>query len=674
MRYSFAVASCLPILHDKPAPGGKTPKIRPSKMGQWRALVLIGVHVLVGLHIAHWLTTGSSVTPVEPSEAMAFSRASIVNAGLIFFAVTILLTAIFGRFFCGWGCHLVALQDFCRFLMLKVGIKPRAFKSRTLIWVPALAFVYMFLWPAIYRLYIGDSFAIRGTELTTSQFWATFPGWVIGALTFLTCGFACVYFLGAKGFCTYACPYGAIFAAADKLAPLRVRVTDDCEQCGHCTAVCSSNVRVHEEVRDWGMVVSPGCMKCGDCVSVCPKDALYFGVGTIPWLAKPRKEPAEPSARPRAPLVWGEEALLVFVFALTFLIVRGLYGLVPFLMSLGVAGVMAFFALTTWRLWRRRELDRSGLRLKRDGKLLPWGRVFVASMALLLLFFGHSAVVQIEAHLAARAYARTAVLQPLLLAPPGEPLSLPDWAKKEAQVAIDHLLKVEKWGLVPSLGTASKLAYLHAAQGANAESAARARQALERGELPGEMHQLLARDAIARSDFAAAVAQWRLAIDARPDLPQAYLALGIFFAQAGDISAGQEVFDRGLAVIGDSPQLFYNAALARALLGHTHDAIPLFEQALALDPRYLEARENLAGALASLGLFTASVEHYRQALEQAPGDASTRLLLARALLGEGEKEEAARELRKVLGDDALAEEARALLSNLEPPNASADPH
>ncbi len=48
--------------------------------------MLIGIHLLIGIHITHWLVTGRSVTPVEPSEAMAFARAGVVNAGLIFFA------------------------------------------------------------------------------------------------------------------------------------------------------------------------------------------------------------------------------------------------------------------------------------------------------------------------------------------------------------------------------------------------------------------------------------------------------------------------------------------------------------------------------------------------------------------------------------------------------------
>ena len=67
----------------------------------------------------------------------------------------------------------------------------------------------------------------------------------------LICGFVIVYFLGAKGFCTYACPYAGFFAPADTVSPGRIVVDHDkCEGCGHCTAVCTSNVRVHEEIRD----------------------------------------------------------------------------------------------------------------------------------------------------------------------------------------------------------------------------------------------------------------------------------------------------------------------------------------------------------------------------------------------------------------------------------------
>ncbi|MCP3902044.1 MAG: hypothetical protein GY715_00285, partial [Planctomycetes bacterium] len=136
------------------------------------------------------------------------------------------------------------------------------------------------------------------THFMTDDFWERFPAWPIALLTFAVCGFLIVYLLGNKGFCTYGCPYGGIFGVADQVAPGRILVTDACEGCGHCTATCTSNVRVHEEVRTWGMVVDPGCMKCMDCVDVCPKDALHFGFGT-PAIARgrPRQTPARRRAR-----------------------------------------------------------------------------------------------------------------------------------------------------------------------------------------------------------------------------------------------------------------------------------------------------------------------------------------------------------------------------------------
>lgn len=54
----------------------------------------------------------------------------------------------------------------------------------------------------------------------------TFPKWIMAPTTILVVGFLIVWWLGAKGFCTYGCPYGAFFAIADRVAPVRIKVTD----------------------------------------------------------------------------------------------------------------------------------------------------------------------------------------------------------------------------------------------------------------------------------------------------------------------------------------------------------------------------------------------------------------------------------------------------------------
>ncbi|MCA9312072.1 MAG: 4Fe-4S binding protein, partial [Phycisphaerales bacterium] len=281
-----------------PTPPERGRRLGHSRMGRRRAAVLIAVHLLILAHIIHWLATGRTLSPVEPSESMETIETGLVNAGAIFFLLAILSTLIFGRFFCGWGCHIVALQDLCGWLMKKCGVRPVPFRSRLLPLIPIILAFYMFLWPTLLKGVIEPALdtawpAARAAlgplpgvptefrnELVQEDYWATFPTIAVAIPFLLICGFATVYFLGAKGFCTYGCPYGGIFSPVDRIAPGRIIVDHDkCEGCGHCTAVCTSNVRVHEEVRDYGAVVDPGCMKCLDCVSVCPKEALFLGFG-----------------------------------------------------------------------------------------------------------------------------------------------------------------------------------------------------------------------------------------------------------------------------------------------------------------------------------------------------------------------------------------------------------
>jgi NAD-dependent dihydropyrimidine dehydrogenase PreA subunit len=390
----------LPVLATEHGPQGR---IRRSKSGRRRAIVLATVQLLMIAHLVLWVLSrqygwwgGRTLSPVEPSESMEFVKHGVVNAGLIFFVVALLATLVLGRWFCGWGCHLVMLQDLCTWIMRRTGVRPRAFRSRLLIYVPLVLALYMFIWPVFYRLAVAPwtrpdlEWPGFSSHLTTTEFWQTFPG-VLVAIPFLAiCGFASVYFLGSKGFCTYGCPYGGFFAPLDEFAAGRIRVTDACEQCGHCTAVCTSNVRVHEEVREYRMVVDPGCMKCLDCVSVCPMDALYYGFG--------RPAQLKGAAAHRAPkrlydLTWGQEIVIVAVFLVAFFSVRGVYNVIPMLMAAGIAGVVTFLAWKLWRLACDPNVRFHQFHLKQKGRWQRSGRVFAAITVLVLALTAHSGVV-----------------------------------------------------------------------------------------------------------------------------------------------------------------------------------------------------------------------------------------------------------------------------------------
>jgi tetratricopeptide (TPR) repeat protein/ferredoxin len=398
----------LAVVTEKPK--GDKLHIRKSKSSRWRAAVLISVNLLMAAHIVLWYTSGHppkpTLSPVEPSESMYTIELGQLNAGFVFFAAALLSTFIFGRFFCGWGCHVVSLQDLCSTIMNKLGVRPKPFRSRVLLWGPLLLALYMFAWVPFKRLvfwvlynYAHIQWRPPSWLLTlpgprppfhehffVTEFWRTFPPWYVAIPFLLVCGFAVVYFLGSKGFCTYGCPYGGFFAPMDRISIGRIVVSDACEGCGHCTAVCTSNVRVHQEVRDFGMVVDPGCMKCLDCVSVCPNDALSFSFAAPAVLAKPRTKEARAGhiQRPEYDVTLGQDWLLFGLGILLFTTFRGMpfiaykgdLGLVPLLMAAGMAAAGVFLTWKLCTLLVQPNVRLQNLQLRTKGRFRVAGAIF----------------------------------------------------------------------------------------------------------------------------------------------------------------------------------------------------------------------------------------------------------------------------------------------------------
>ena len=375
------------------------PVLKQRKHSKLRWTVLILVQVLIIAHVALWLIgkqygwfDGKTLTPIEPSEGMEFVKNGIVNAGAIFFALTLLSTLIFGRWFCGWACHIVLLQDWCYWLLRKAHIRPKPFRARFLMLFPFGLAVYMFVWPLFYRFVIVKlPWPGITTHLLTDDFWSTFASPLVAVPFLLICGFATVYVLGAKGFCTYGCPYGGFFKPLDAVSPMHVRVNDDCQQCGKCTAACTSNVRVHEEVNLYKMVIDSGCMKIMDCIDACPNDALRIGFGKIAVGQRTKKRKYDLSLL--------EEICVAVFFLLGFFAFRSIYALVPMLMAVGMALVATWIVWKAWRITKEQNISFHSRQLKFHGKLKTSGALFLIVAYLTFIFTVHSATIQSFKHL-----------------------------------------------------------------------------------------------------------------------------------------------------------------------------------------------------------------------------------------------------------------------------------
>jgi polyferredoxin len=454
----------LPILNNQAT---QKDVINKSKSSRWRALALVILHFLMIAHIIQWRFMGQTISPIEPSESMYTLQSGAINAGFLFFIIAILATIIFGRFVCGWGCHILALQDFCAWLLKKFGLTPKPFRSRVLVFVPLIVALYMFVYPTAYRFFAAPKseplIPQFSNHLITTDFWATFPTVAVAIPFLFICGFMTVYFLGQKGFCTYACPYGGFFNLADKISPGKIRVTDACNQCGHCTAVCTSNVLVHSEVKQYGMVVDSGCMKCMDCVSVCPNDALYFGFG------KPAIVVAK-TTKKNYSLTWTEELIGATVFLASFLAVWDVYQLVPMLMALGIATITTFLALRLLKLLRTSDLFFYHFNLKSAGGIKKAGWLFLSFGLLWIGLNAHSGWVHYHESAGTRSFQNLQIPDELALARtnPGRWLSLTD--RKNILEGKKHLNSAVNIGLFTNNTALSKLAWFEYLSGNTEQS------------------------------------------------------------------------------------------------------------------------------------------------------------------------------------------------------------
>jgi len=149
----------------------------PLKQGtdyaRWRVISLASVYLLMGLHIAHWKIAGKTLAPLEFNEVLYTLHLGILTAGFIFMGLAMVSTLLFGRFFCSWMCHMLALQDASAWILRKLKIKPRHIRSRTFYWIPVGAVIYLFLLPQLERMFMGQP-AVSIHIAGASSNWASF--------------------------------------------------------------------------------------------------------------------------------------------------------------------------------------------------------------------------------------------------------------------------------------------------------------------------------------------------------------------------------------------------------------------------------------------------------------------------------------------------------------------
>lgn len=242
-----------------------------------------------------------------------------VVAVLLLSFVTLGITWLFGRWFCGWVCPLGALHNFFTALRggylkekLEAGGYSRWQKAKYYLlvfflvssiagfnlvgWLDPFSFFFRSLATAIFPavqsglqgwfgwLYQADPGLgkLRVTavsepvyEFLRRYFLAVeqphyYGGLLIGVLFFVVVG---LNFYRARFWCRYLCPLGALLGVVGKNPVVRlVKETPLCHDCRLCLADCQGAAEP-QTPDDW----KPSeCFFCWNCQSKCPTDAVSF--------------------------------------------------------------------------------------------------------------------------------------------------------------------------------------------------------------------------------------------------------------------------------------------------------------------------------------------------------------------------------------------------------------
>jgi ferredoxin-type protein NapH len=218
------------------------------------------------------------VDPLAALEVFVASGSGTATM-IVGICVPLVMTLLFGRFFCGWLCPLGLLLD----VVADAGENIRRLlvrrKVRLAQWSPSRRIKY---WLLAASIVISAVAAVPVFTLVSPINILVLGMMGLSLTAAVVLGTLClVELLAPRLFCRSLCPLGALYSIVGRVAPFRVRVRTGGEKlaCGHCTMRCPMGIHVMEDhvLAGHGSVTDPECTRCGSCVDACAGQVLRLG-------------------------------------------------------------------------------------------------------------------------------------------------------------------------------------------------------------------------------------------------------------------------------------------------------------------------------------------------------------------------------------------------------------
>jgi len=208
---------------------------------------------------------------------------TVSSMGMTTFMVVgvLLITAVLGRFFCGFICSFGAAGDLLHFIgkslhIHQIKIPHEVDNVLKYIKYFVLTIEVIFGWVLGLSAFSGtnDPWNVFGMAFTIKNpnfsILVSIGGFILIAI------FAASIFI-ERFFCKYLCPLGAIFAIISKGRLFRLKKpTANCGKCSACTHNCSMGI----DLRGTDVIDSGECIDCMECKNICPKNNISTSVNS----------------------------------------------------------------------------------------------------------------------------------------------------------------------------------------------------------------------------------------------------------------------------------------------------------------------------------------------------------------------------------------------------------
>ncbi|MGI5868429.1 MAG: 4Fe-4S binding protein [Kiritimatiellia bacterium] len=289
-----------------------------------RIAAALAVFALVALGFAGKL-------PLPPQLGPAILRVAATGAATAaaVVAVFVLLTLLFGRFYCAALCPLGILQDFIGWASRRKGKRAPRKNLKTLRYtlLAATAGLIAAGWtlPAkllepfsvFGRFHAGFAMPVfakfvrkHGIRVIDGDCAATAAGIAVGAGVLVVLILLVVW--KRRLYCTSICPVGSLLGLFAKVGVFHMDIDESCIHCGKCAAVCPAGCIDPKA----GTLDNERCLRCMNCVAVCPRQAVTWSRRRVADKAASRRPAEAPAREPRRRFLAGMAGTVLASFGL----------------------------------------------------------------------------------------------------------------------------------------------------------------------------------------------------------------------------------------------------------------------------------------------------------------------------------------------------------------------